>query len=92
MKFQKLKHIIVEHAMMLEENAGHSGSYSDGGKNSLLVKLRDYKDSLVLKLDLRPSEFDKLYEYEVGEPQIFSREINDYKLKLAKEMANNIKL
>lgn len=88
MKFEKLERIIKMRADKLELDAGYSGSYNDGGKKNILNKLEGFKNSLVVKLDLRPSEFYKLKEIEVGEPLEFSREIREIKLSLLK----NIKL
>ncbi len=88
MKFSFLKQIITEHAVQLKETAAYSGSYSDGGSSNLLYKLKDYQDKIVVKLDLKPSEFFKLNELEIGEPPEFKSIIEEYKVKLSK----NIKL
>ena len=92
MKYKTLTKIVKEEAFELKENAAYSGSYNDGGSSNLLTKLNDYQNGLVIKLDLRPSEFGQLNEMEVGEPEEFSSVIEKYKLKLAKELIKNIKL
>jgi len=88
MKYSFLQKIVTEYALQLKEDAGYSGSHSDGGCEKLLSKLNDYKTTLVVKMDLRPSEFYKLNDIEVGEPSEFSNVIEKYKINLAK----NIKL
>jgi hypothetical protein len=88
MKFSLLSKIVTEAANEYKENAAYSGAWNDGGCESLLCKLADYKKSLVVKFDLRPSEYSKLNDIEVGEPKEFSDIIEKYKTKLAK----NIKL
>jgi hypothetical protein len=86
MKFSFLKKIVTEYAEQLKEDAGYSGSHTDGGCSSILTNLSKYQDSLVVKMDLRPSEFSKLNDVEVGEPVEFSNIIEKYKIKLAKEI------
>ena len=88
MKFSFLKQIVIEEAYQRKESAGHQGAWDDGGCDNLLKKLSNYRNSWVVKLDLRPSELNKLNDIEVGEPQEFSDIIEKYKIKLAK----NIKL
>lgn len=88
MKFSFLKQIVNEAAHQLKENAAYAGACDDGGCSSLLSRFNDYQNNMVIKLDLRPSEFNKLNEIEVGEPKEFSDIIEKYKIKLAK----NIKL
>jgi hypothetical protein len=88
MKFSFLTKIVTEEAHNLKESAGYSGSYTDGGCGTLLRRLSNYKQNLVVKLDLRPSEFNQLNDAEVGEPIEFLDIIDKYKIKLAK----NIKL
>lgn len=92
MKFSTLVSIVQAKAHNLKEDAAYSGSYDDGGASNLLQRLADYKHSLVVKYDLRPSEFHKLNDMDVGEPAELSSIIEDYKLKLAKEMMKDIKL
>lgn len=88
MKFSFLKQIVTEEAYQRKENAAHAGAWDDGGCQSLLSRLADYQNSFVIKMDLRPSELNKLNDIEVGEPQEFFDIIEKYKIKLAK----NIKL
>lgn len=86
MKLSMLNRIIINHAHQLEEDAGYSGSYTDGGSANLLQRLSDYKNRFVVKLDLRPSEFNKLDDIEVGEPLEFSEAIQSYKMKLVRDI------
>lgn len=88
MKLSFLTEIVTKRAHQLREEAGYSGSYTDGGCERLLKRLNDYRQKFVVKLDLRPSEFEKLNDIEVGEPDEFSEIIEKYKIQLAK----NIKL
>lgn len=88
MKYSKLKQIVTEKAESLKLSAGYSGAWDDGGSSSLLGKLEDFEQELIIKHDLRPSEYYKLNIVEVGEPDIFQFIIDDYKIKLIK----NIKL
>lgn len=86
MKFSVLNKIIKEYAFQLKEDAGYSGSYTDGGCQSVLNRLRDYKDALIVKHDLRPSEYSNLDSLEVGEPLEFKEIITKYKIELAKNI------
>lgn len=88
MKFSLLKQIVSGAAYQRKENAAYAGSYSDGGCDSLLSMLEAYQAKMVERLDFRPSEFNKLSDIEVGEPAEFASIIQEYKIKLAK----NIKL
>lgn len=86
MKLSFLRKIVSEHAYRLKDNAAHSGSYTDGGCDNLLTRLSTYENKWVVKLNLRPSEFKKLNEIEVGEPEEFSQEIEKYKISLTKNI------
>lgn len=88
MKFSKLDEIVISRANELRVSARYGGEWGDGGCASLLNRLNNYKNILVVKLDLRPSEFHKLNDIEVGSPTEFSDIIERYKIKLAQ----NIKL
>lgn len=88
MKLQLLRKIVKEYASELKESAAYGGSHTDGGSDNLLCKLKDYENKWVMKLDLKPSEFSKLENVEVGEPLEFSFIIENYKINLVK----NIKL
>jgi len=90
MKYSKLKQIVREKAHMLKTNAEYSGAWNDGGSDSLLARLNDFKQSLVVKYDLRPSEYDQLNNIDVGEPEAFSSIIDNYKLKLAEWKKRNL--
>lgn len=92
MKYSKLEQIVREEAYMLKENAGYSGEYHDGGSANLLARLDGFKQSLVVKYDLRPSEYNQLNNTDVGEPEAFSTIIERYKLKLAEQIAKDIEL
>ena len=92
MKFSTLSRIVILEAHRLKENAGYSGAWNDGGSGHLLGKLDDFKNELVIREDLRPSEFHLLNDMEIGEPEVFSDVIKDYKRKLADEIVNKMKL
>lgn len=83
MKLSLLRKIVRGRAHYLKECAGYSGERSDGGSSDLLRKLRVFEDGIVVKLDLRPSEFSQLDNIEVGEPDEFTDIINLYKTQLA---------
>ena len=86
MKFEKLKSIIVQEAEQRKKIAAYSGAWDDGGCQSLLNRLSEFKNQLIVKYDLRPSEYYKLNDVEVGEPYEFSSEIEKFKIKLAKNI------
>jgi len=90
MKYSILSEIVTNEAHELKENAAYSGSYTDGGSSNLLQKLSAYKNSVILKYDLRPSEFNQ--HIEVGEPEEFYHIIERYKMKLAEDIVKNMKL
>ena len=92
MKYSKLEQIVREEAHTLKENAGYSGAWNDGGSANLLSRLDQFKQSLVVKYDLRPSEYAQLNNTDVGEPEAFSNIIDKYKLKLAEQIAKDIEL
>lgn len=92
MKYLKLEQIVKSEAHTLKENAGYSGAWDDGGSDNLLGRLEDFKQSLVEKYDLRPSEYEQLNDTDIGEPKAFSDIINKYKFKLAKQIAKDIEL
>lgn len=92
MKYSKLKEIINEKAFNLKESAAYSGSWTDGGSANLLSKLEKFKQQLVVKYDLRPSEYNQLENIDIGEPEEFSTIIEEYKIKIAEQIAKNIKL
>lgn len=92
MKYSKLEQIVIEEAHTLKENAGYSGAYNDGGSANLLTRLDKFKHSLVVKYDLRPSEYNQLDNTDVGEPEAFSSIVDKYKLKLAEQIAKDIEL
>jgi hypothetical protein len=92
MKYSKLEQIVREEANRLKENAAHSGAWNDGGSANLLAKLSNFKQGLVVKYDLRPSEYEQLNNTDIGEPEEFLSIINRYKLKLAEQIAKDIEL
>lgn len=88
MRYSKLEEIVFAYAEKVKQSAAYSGSWNDGGSSTHLATLASYRNTLIVKLDLRPSEFYKLNDFEVGEPVEFANIIDDYKIQLAK----NIKL
>ena len=58
----------------------------DGGCKSLIDDFTEFKNSMIHKYDLRPSEYNKLDDTDVGEPLQFSAAIDKYKQKLMSEM------
>jgi len=92
MKYSTLVGIVQNEAYFLKENAGYSGAWDDGGSSGLIRKLDDFKNKLVVQEDLRPSEFYKLDDMDIGEPEEFTNIIEKHKLILAKNIAKNIKL
>ena len=88
MKYIKLEQIITDEINQRKLSAAYSGAWNDGGANNLRDKLNNFKLTLITKYDLRPSEYHKIDDIEVGEPEEFITIIEAYKIKLAK----NIKL
>lgn len=86
MKYSKLQNIIIDEANSLKETAGFNGDRGDGGSETLLRSLKDFKQTLILKHDLRPSEYFKLDDIEVGEPAMFARIFEEYRISLAKDI------
>ena len=82
MTFEKLCYIINKIAAELKDNAECEGAWNDGGCSALLYKLKEYKEKLVVQYDLKPSEFHQLDDIEVGEPEEFALQIEQYKIKL----------
>lgn len=89
MLYKDLKKIVNDKVSDLHEGAAYSGAHNDGGSAALLNKFRDFKEGLVVKLDLRPSEFYKLDDIEVGEPSQFKSIIDEYVTKMTHEMFNS---
>jgi hypothetical protein len=89
MNYKKLNEIITNEAFQLKENAGYSGAWNDGGSGSLLDKLESFRQTIIFEEDLRPSEYYKIDNIEVGEPEIFKQIIEDYKIKY---LLKNIKI
>lgn len=88
MKLSLLRKLVLKESEELYLNEAYNGGYGDGGKSILLQRLKDYEHTLVVKYDLRPSEYYKLNEIDIDEPKEFERILNNYKLELSK----NIKL
>lgn len=86
MKFSKLESLIIKEVNNLRMSAAYNGMWSDGGSSSLSNKFDEYKKSLICKQDLRPSEYCKLDNLEVGEPDMFSDIIMKEKMRLAKDI------
>lgn len=92
MKWKRLSEIVREYAHDRKMSAAYSGSYTDGGHSSILSELDRFKQILVVKYDLRPSEYKQLEEIEVGEPPFFFDIIESHKKKLARELVKKMKL
>ena len=86
MTFSKLKTVVHKSAHNAKESNAYIGGHGDGGSSALLRELSEFENTLVYKLDLRPSEYSKLNDVEVGEPQQFSKEIAEYREYLAKNI------
>ena len=75
MTMLKLNSKVSRYAKHLDEDANYSfsGHINDGGRGKLIEKLNRFKEGLIRKHDLRPSEFtEKFWPLEVGEPLEFS--------------------
>jgi hypothetical protein len=83
---EKIKAIVEDYANQLKIEAAYSGSWGDGGYDNMLNLLTEYKQSLIIKYDLRPSEFSQLDDIEVDEPNIFKAAIDRYKRQLLDEI------
>jgi hypothetical protein len=90
MKYSTLRSLVKKYAEEQKSEAEYSGGMnnwnSDGGAAATLAKLADFKNSLVVKMDLRPSEFKKLDTLDVGEPPQFNTIIMEEKQRLAKNI------
>lgn len=86
MKFYKLRSIVTAEAEDQRLSAAYNGAWNDGGASSTLSKLEEFRDILIRQEDLRPSEYYKLNNLEVGEPELFSKIIMAAKMKLAKNI------
>lgn len=86
MKLNLLRKLVIEEAEELYLNEGYNGGHGDGGKSYLLQKLKDYEQTLIVKYDLRPSEYFKLSDLEIEEPTQFYNILDKYRLKLAKQI------
>lgn len=71
MTFSFLNEIIRTESDDLRLSAAYNGAMNDGGSNALLTRLQDYKQSLVVKLDLRPSEYEQLDDLQIEIPEYF---------------------
>ena len=92
MTYSTLERIVKNRANEIKENAGYMGSWDDGGSHQLLEQLEKYKMHLIYQKDLRPSEYYKLNDLEIGEPNEFAYIIEKEKFKKAMEIVENIKL
>lgn len=79
MKYSELKQIVERQAAVYRRDAALTGSCGDGGSDKLLNRLSDFKNSLVVRYDLKPSEFRDLDNIEVGEPGAFTSAIYNYR-------------
>lgn len=79
MLYKDLKEIVINVAKDKEEDAAYAGERGDGGGGSIRSNLKRFEDKMILKLDLRPSEQNKILEEEVGLPYEFSTEIKIWK-------------
>lgn len=85
-KFSKPVSIVTKYANTQKYNAAYDGKCHDGGAGDTLNRLRGSKDKLIYKEDLRPSEYHKLNNLGVGEPQEFYTIIIKEKQRLAKDI------
>ncbi|TMS95291.1 hypothetical protein CWB58_00655 [Pseudoalteromonas sp. S201] len=83
MKYSKLVKIVSEYAHNQKESAAYNGAWNDGGCSATKAELESFKHSLILEHDLRPTEYYKLNDIDVGEPQEFSEIIKKEKMRIA---------
>lgn len=86
MKFSMLSSVVDGYVKHLNTCAAYSGAYNDGGSSAYNAKLEKFKTAYVYELDLRPSEYYKLDDLEVGEPLMFREAILFYKQQLVQNM------
>ncbi len=79
MLYKDLKKLVINVAKDKEDDAAYAGERGDGGGGSIRSSLQRFEDKMILKLDLRPSEQNKILEEEVGLPYEFSTEIKFWK-------------
>lgn len=90
--FGDLRNMVNKAADRLKRSAEYSGALDDGGRERLLFRFSDVEQTLIVKYDLRPSEYERLndilidtqnelpdYVFSVIEPFIeeWSSNIND---------------
>jgi len=89
MLYEELSKMIKEIANNKATSAAYQGAINDdGGSSSLLNKLELFRNSIIFKEDLRPSEYYTINEMEVGNPIEFKDEIEKY---LTKKFKNKLK-
>lgn len=79
MIYSELKEIVNAVAKDLSDDAGYAGERGDGGAGAILYNLKKFEDRMIIKLDLRPSETNLIFDTEVGLPFEFSQEIKVWK-------------
>lgn len=84
MLYKELKAFMQFAAEQLKMDAAYSGAHNDGGKQRLIMDFEAFKQSLVEKHDLRPSEYYKLDGMDVEVPQKFQRYFERYETKFNK--------
>jgi len=82
MRFRTLIKIISEEIEDRKDNAKHMGAWNDN-TDGLIESLDKFRQNLIHKDDLKPSEYFKINDMEIGEPDIFMPIIKKYKEKLA---------
>ena len=82
MKVRTLIQIISEEIEDRKDNAKYMGAWNDG-TSGLIESLDNFRQNLIHKHDLKPSEYFKMNDIEIGEPDIFMPIIKKHKEKLA---------
>jgi len=85
MKYSKLKELVNNWIVSEKLNNEYMGKNicGDSVYNEIFER---FKSKLIHELDLKPSEFFKLDDVEIGEPLQFSEIISKTKLKLIKNI------
>lgn len=91
MKLAVLRKLVKSHLDAIDYSPSYDigswgGSKEKEDAQKYRLQLTKLEHDLIVKHDLRPSEYYQLDEIEIGEPQQFSQLIKDYKIMLAEQI------
>lgn len=86
MKYKTLNRVVRSYVDKEDRDSEYSGGVNFSKSRMYLEQLSKIRDSIIGRLDLRPSEYHKIDEYEVNEYEVFSDIIKEYKYNLVKDI------